>query len=602
MPDDIADQLELDAVLSAPMVGDALDRAAEKLGAEPTSILDLGAGTGTGSIALARRFPTARVDSLDSSEDLLHRLTASAASAGLTDRIRPHLIDLDEDWTAAVPAGVDLIWASLSLHHVTDATKVLEQALAALRPGGVLVVAEMTEAPHYAPTDLGGEQDGLADRLVAGLADLGYPVTADWSEELSAAGFTSVRRFDHTITAAGGTDDGARYLASHLRSSRGRLSSVLTADDNAALDTAVRDLDTGVSRIVMTSGRAVWVATRAQNSVRSSATMDADVVIVGGGPAGLAASIALARSRRSVVVVDAGQPRNAVAHSAHNVLGNEGVSPLELQARGRAEAEAYGVRVVSGRATGARGSIDDFTIEVDGGATEVQARRVILATGLIDDLPEIPGVREGWGESVLHCPFCHGWEVRDRRIAILTRDEIAIHQAVLFRQLSDDVTLFLHEASDPTHEQSEQLAALNIRVVRPRVDRLVLDGRQVTAVLVDGGRRFETDAVIVVPGYHVRTELFEALGGTAALAQTGRQITADARGATSVAGVFAAGNAAEPMAVLAGSMASGVSTGAAVHGSLAFADLASAVEEQRTPFSAAEEAANARRVVGNRGR
>ena len=245
-----------------------------------------------------------------------------------------------------------------------------------------------------------------------------------------------------------------------------------------------------------------------------SAALQADVVVVGGGAAGLAAAVALGRSRRSVVVVDAGQPRNAPADGAHNVLGQEGVPPLELLARGRAEAEAYGVRVVSGRATGASGAVDDFTVEVDGGALHVRARRVVLATGLVDDLPAVPGVAEAWGHSVLHCPYCHGWEVRDRRIAVLGRTENALHQVLLFRQLSDDVTLFLHEAPEPTAEQEEQLAALEVPVVRPRVRRLVVDGTQVRAVELEDGRAFGVDAVVVAPRFLARTGLYEALGAS----------------------------------------------------------------------------------------
>lgn len=331
-----------------------------------------------------------------------------------------------------------------------------------------------------------------------------------------------------------------------------------------------------------------------------SADLQADVVVVGGGAAGLAAAVALGRSRRSVVVVDAGQPRNAPSPGAHNVLGQEGVPPLELLARGRAEAEGYGVRLLSGRATDASGTLDDFTVEVDGGASRVRARRVILASGLVDDLPDVPGVAQAWGHSVLHCPFCHGWEVRDQRIAVLGRTENALHQVMLFAQLSDDVTLFLHDAPEPTEEQWEQLAALGVRVVTPRVERLVVEGTQVSGVEIAGGRTFGTDAVVVAPVFRARTELYEALGGERTASPFGEHVTADPRGATAVPGVWAAGNTSELMAMVVASAASGVMTGAAVHGDLAVADLARAVEARRAPFSAATEADVARRVLGDR--
>ena len=330
------------------------------------------------------------------------------------------------------------------------------------------------------------------------------------------------------------------------------------------------------------------------------ADLHADVVVVGGGAAGLAAAVALARSRRSVVVVDAGEPRNAPADGAHNVLGQEGVSPLELLARGRAEAEGYGVRIVRGLVTGASGVVDDFHLEVDGGARRLTTRRVVLATGLVDQLPDVPGVAEGWGHSVLHCPFCHGWEVRDQRIAVLGTTENALHQVMLFRQLSDDVTFFVHDAPEPTEEQWDQLAALGVRVVTPRVERLVVDGRQVQAVEVEGGRSFPIDAVVVAPRFVARTELYEALGGERTVTPFGEHVAPDPRGATAVPGVWVAGNTGDLMAMVVAAAASGVMAGAAVHGDLAVADLTKAVAERRAPFSAAMEAEVHEAVLADR--
>lgn len=312
-----------------------------------------------------------------------------------------------------------------------------------------------------------------------------------------------------------------------------------------------------------------------------SERMQADVVVIGGGAAGLAAAIALARSRRSVIVVDAAHPRNERSAGAHNVLGQEGVAPAELLARGRAEATAYGARILPGVATGASGAVDDFVVEVDDDRVHIAARRVVIATGLADDLPDIPGVEAAWGRSVLHCPFCHGWEVREKRIAVIGRNENALHQVILFRQLSDDVTLFLHEAPQPTDEQWEQLAALGVPVVTPPVKRLVVDGTDVRAVEIEGGRSFPVDAVVVAPVFTARTELFAALGGQPAATPFGLRIEADPRGQTTVPGVWAAGNAADLTAMVVASSAAGVVAGAAVHGDLAARDLARAVERRR---------------------
>lgn len=484
------------------------------------------------------------------------------------------------------------------------------------------MVSEMTGTLAYAPHDLNSGTAGLADSVVSAFTAAGYPTTADWSREIEDAGFGTVRRYDHTIAVTGDTENGARYLSGQFHALRDRLTSALSPANRTGLDSVIAALEAGSSTIVQSSDRVIWVAVRpskttsavegvrvtadedkdtsGSRSQKENTAIEADVAIVGGGVAGLSASVALARSRRSVVLIDAGQPRNAVAHGAHNVLGNEGISPLELLARGRAEAEAYGVHILQGQATGASGRIDDFTIEVDGGLHRVHARRVILAGGLIDDLPDVPGIQEGWGSSVLHCPFCHGWEIRDQRIGILTRGEVAIHHAMLFRELSDNVTVFLHGAAEPTEEQWHQLAALNVRVVHPRVDKLILEGSQVKAVQIEGGRKFEMDAVVVAPKYNVRTELFEALGGEATSTPFGIQIQADANGGTSVPGAFTAGNTGQPMAMLVAATASGVTTGSAVHGSLAFADLNVAVERRRAPFSAAMEAENTTRILGDR--
>lgn len=308
---------------------------------------------------------------------------------------------------------------------------------------------------------------------------------------------------------------------------------------------------------------------------------DVDVVVIGGGPAGLAASVALARSRRTVAVIDAGESRNAPAEGAHNVLGQEGLSPLELLRRGRAEAESYGVRLLPGEVTRISGTIDEFAVEIGAGAHRIRARRIILATGLIDDLPDIPGVSDGWGHSVLHCPFCHGWEVRDQRIAILARDEVAIHQAMLFNQLSEHVTVFLHDAVEPGREALDQLAALDVPLIRGRIDRLVMEGTQARAVQLENGQTFATDAAVVVPRFNARTELYEALGGAAEATPFGRQIPADPRGMTPVPGIWTAGNAGNPMAMVVASAAAGVSAGAGVHGDLCFADLDRSVRQLR---------------------
>ncbi|WP_144629006.1 NAD(P)/FAD-dependent oxidoreductase [Arthrobacter woluwensis] len=312
-----------------------------------------------------------------------------------------------------------------------------------------------------------------------------------------------------------------------------------------------------------------------------------DVAVIGGGPAGLGAAIALGRSRRSVLVIDAGEPRNAPAEGAHNVLGMEGIAPAELLSRGHSEASGYGVAFLNGAVRTAAHDDGGFRLTVDAAdrqdATEIRARRLILATGLVDVLPEVPGVREGWGHSVLHCPYCHGWEVRDRRIGILASDARAAHQALLFHQLSDRVTILPGWTSPAAGtpgaewepgEDAALLAALGVPVASAPVTALKLDGTQVRGAILADGTSLELDAVAVAPSFVARTEIYEQLGGAPEEHPMGRFIPADPTGRTPVPGVWAAGNAQNLMAMVSASSAAGVQAGAAVNADLALEDAA----------------------------
>jgi thioredoxin reductase len=307
-------------------------------------------------------------------------------------------------------------------------------------------------------------------------------------------------------------------------------------------------------------------------------TTSYDVAVVGGGAAGLSAAVTLARSLRSVVVIDAGEPRNAPAAGAHNLLGREGVPPLELLAAGRREAEAYGARILAGRAVAVRAGAPGSGFELDladGGS--VRARRLLLATGLVDELPDVPGVRELWGRDVLHCPYCHGWEVRDRRIGVLGTGPMTAHQALLFRQLSRDVTVFLHSGPALEADAAEQLAALGVPVVDGPVARLAVDDGRLAAVVLGDGRSFPVDAVSVAPRMVSRDELWSQLGGSLTEHPMGAFIEADQLGRTAVPGVFVAGNAGDLSAMVGMSAARGVMAGAAINADLVAEDAQAAV-------------------------
>jgi thioredoxin reductase len=317
-----------------------------------------------------------------------------------------------------------------------------------------------------------------------------------------------------------------------------------------------------------------------------------DVVIIGGGAAGLSGAVSLARSRRSVLVVDAGQPRNAPAEGVHNYLGREGTPPGELLAIGRAELAGYGGEVVSGVVTAARRDGDaGFCVTLDGGR-EVSARRLLIATGLVDELPDLPGVAERWGRDVLHCPYCHGWEVRDQAIGVLATGPTAVHQALLFRQLSEDVTFFRHTGPELPAEEAAQLAALGIRIVDGEVAGLEASDDRLTGVRLASGEVVPRAVVVVAPRFTARADVLAVLGLPATEQEmhghvVGSAVTADPTGATAVPGVWAAGNVSDLSAQVVVSAAAGMRAGAMINADLIAEDTRRAVTAARNLRGAA---------------
>ncbi|QFY10470.1 FAD-binding protein [Nonomuraea phyllanthi] len=298
-----------------------------------------------------------------------------------------------------------------------------------------------------------------------------------------------------------------------------------------------------------------------------------DVVIVGGGAAGLSGALTLGRARRRVLVVDAGRPRNAPAEGVHTYLGREGLSPLELLAAGREEVAGYGGEVVTGTVeTAERLEDGGFRVVLDDGS-EVRAARLLVTTGLVDELPDVPGLAELWGKDVLHCPYCHGWEVRDQAIGVLGTGPLSVHQALLWRQWSEGVTLFLHTAPELDAGQREQLAARGVTVVAEKVTGLETAGGRLSGVRLADGHVVPCRALAVgtrltargglLAGLGVETEDVE-MGGHV----IGTRVPADPSGATSVPGVWVAGNVTSLVEQVIGSAAAGVRAGAAINADL----------------------------------
>ena len=316
-----------------------------------------------------------------------------------------------------------------------------------------------------------------------------------------------------------------------------------------------------------------------------------DVVVVGGGAAGLSGALALARAGRAVLVVDAGEPRNAPAGHVHNYLGREGIPPADLYGIGREEVAGYGGRVVRGTAVDATPRDDGgFDVLLDDGTT-VGARRLLVTTGLVDELPDVPGVAERWGRDVLHCPYCHGHEVRDRPIGVLGTNGSAVHQALMWRAWSDDVTLFLHGAPAPGEDEAEQLAARGIPVVEGPVAALEVDGDRLTGVRLADGSVKACAAVVVSPRSTARSELLVALGLTAREVEMGgvvlgAAVPADPSGATAVPGVRVAGNVTDLRAQVITAAAGGLTAAAALNADLIAEDTARAVATMRAEAAA----------------
>jgi thioredoxin reductase len=295
-----------------------------------------------------------------------------------------------------------------------------------------------------------------------------------------------------------------------------------------------------------------------------------DVLVVGGGAAGLSAALVLSRARRNVVVVDAGKPRNAPAAHMHGFLSRDGTSPAELLTTGRTEVTGYGGTIIDGAvrelvATDRPG----FQALLDDGQ-QVDARRVLVTTGLRDDLPAIPGLTDRWGADVLHCPYCHGWEVRDQPLGVLWNGPDTARYAHIIRQWTDDLVLFAPAGALSSQDRS-QLTARSIDIIEGEVDHLVIQDDFLHAVALSDGRSVTRHAVFVPPHLTPHSELLAGLGcehDDQGWVRTGPH------GATSVPGVWVAGNVANPKAQVITAAGEGSAAAIAINTELVEADMA----------------------------
>lgn len=299
--------------------------------------------------------------------------------------------------------------------------------------------------------------------------------------------------------------------------------------------------------------------------------MTYDVAIVGGSYAGMAAGLQLAQARRRVVVIDAGQPRNRFASRSRGFLTQDGKTPNDITASGYAELMQYDtVDWHKGEVKIITGHEGDFTLLLDGrqALSEcIQTRRVILAAGVMDKLPSLPGLTERWGRQVFHCPYCHGFDLHRGRIGVLAFSESAMHLALLLPDWGD-TTLFLNDSFDPDRQQLEKLNERSTHIERGSIERLVDKGLGVGVMRADG-RVFSMDGLFIVaqtaPGplaIRIGCELEET--------PQGKIVKTNAAKATSIPGVYACGDIVQPTGNVSLAVSDGTLAGQAVHHSMVF--------------------------------
>ena len=291
-----------------------------------------------------------------------------------------------------------------------------------------------------------------------------------------------------------------------------------------------------------------------------------DVIIAGGSYAGMSAALQLARARRKVLVVDAGQRRNRFAASSHGFLGQDGRAPADIAEDARAQLMAYPtVEWVSDTLINACKEAQGFTLETARGQ-RYSALRLLLATGVIDDLPEVEGLAQRWGKSVFHCPYCHGYELEQGPIGVLATSEMSLHHALMLPDWGP-TTFFTHGVFEPDPEQRASLERRGVTIVPERVERI--EGDRANVVLANG-RVVAIDGLFVLSRTRVASPLAASLGCEFENGPMGAFIQTDMTRETNVPGVFACGDAAMPFGSVALAVGDGVRAGSGVHRSLIF--------------------------------
>ncbi|MEU4995158.1 NAD(P)/FAD-dependent oxidoreductase [Streptomyces sp. NPDC021622] len=324
-----------------------------------------------------------------------------------------------------------------------------------------------------------------------------------------------------------------------------------------------------------------------QKNGQSSGQDMYDAVIIGGGASGLSTALVLGRARRKVAVVDAGEPRNAPAAHMQGFLTRDGMPPAALLEVGRAEVSRYGVHLIEGRAETVQPAPRFFSVQLAGGPV-LRTRHVVLATGLRDELPEIPGVRERWGRDVLHCPYCHGYEVRDRPFAVLGTHPNSVNQALLVRQWSEDI-VYVPGTRPLTADDRERLEARGVRIAAAgAIVQTLTDDDRLHGVELKNGTVVPCEVAFIFPRMIPNDSVLDGLGCTRNEAGS---VKTDNAGRTSVPGIWAVGNAGDSRALVISAAGMGAAAAFALNHDLVDTEVQQSVTELRSARTAMQSGA-----------
>jgi thioredoxin reductase len=294
-----------------------------------------------------------------------------------------------------------------------------------------------------------------------------------------------------------------------------------------------------------------------------------DAIVIGGSFAGLSAAMYIARARRSVCVVDTGAPRNRFAAHSHGFLAQDGSTPGAMLATARSQVDQYPTAsFVEAKAVSAAATPDGFSVTLAGGEV-LEAARLVLAFGISDELPAIPGLAERWGKSVLHCPYCHGFEFSGQRLGVLNVSPMSVHQAMLIAEWGP-TTLFLNGAAEPDDAALAQLRKRGVTLEPAPVTTLSGGGSDLRSIALADGRELALDALYLGPRTRLNSEIAGQLGCETEDGSFGPVIRTDPQKLTTVAGVFAAGDITRSSHNVTWASADGVMAGMALHRSLVF--------------------------------